>query len=129
MDRTQLLYKAVSHIPKGKVTTYARVGKIVGILNPRLVGTLLHKNPDPKNTPCHRVVTSIGTLASTYAFGGASVQKCKLIAEGVVFKNNRVDIRQCLWKPSKAQKTYFQSLKLEKDGYASKKPQVDRICE
>lgn len=107
MERRQALYRAVSYIPKGKVSTYARIGEVAGITNPRLVGTFLHQNPDPLAIPCHRVVTNSGAVASAYAFGGASAQKQKLVEEGALFKQNRVDMRQCLWKPSKALRLYF----------------------
>jgi methylated-DNA-protein-cysteine methyltransferase-like protein len=56
-------------IPKGKVATYGQVAKATGIGSPRLVGRVLHNNPDPKRFPCHRVVFKDGSLAKNFAFG------------------------------------------------------------
>lgn len=106
-ERKKLLYRAVSYIPKGKVSTYARIGEVAGITNPRAVGTFLHQNPDPLAIPCHRIVAASGAVATAYAFGGAGIQKQKLAEEGVLLKGNRVDIKHCLWKPSKALKLFF----------------------
>lgn len=69
--KAKLVYKAVSFLPKEKVTTYKILSGLTGI-NPRLVGNILHKNPDPENIPCHRVVNGKGEVAENYAFGGAS---------------------------------------------------------
>src|SRR3990167_2105767 len=60
------IYRIVSRIPKGKVLTYGLVAKLVGIKNPRLVGSVLHKNINPKKIPCHRVVNARGKVASSY---------------------------------------------------------------
>lgn len=50
----------------------------------------------PKETvPCHRVVHSDGSLGRNYAFGGPKVQKENLIAEGVRFIGDRVDMDIC----------------------------------
>lgn len=81
------VYKIVSKIPKGKVTTYGTIAKQLKI-SPRIVGRALHQNPDPKNIPCHRVVDRTGRIAESYAFGGWKKQREKLIAEGIKFKND-----------------------------------------
>lgn len=71
--------------------TYGQVGKALGTRDFRRVGQALHANKDP-NVPCHRVVFADGHLAPNYAFGGAEEQKKKLLAEGVKFIANRVDL-------------------------------------
>ena len=60
----------------------------------RAVGNILHKNPDPDNIPCFRVVNSKGELAGEFAFGGPGAQAGLLEAEGVVVTNGRVDIEK-----------------------------------
>lgn len=90
------VYDIVSRIPKGKVLTYGMVAKRAGIKNPRLVGSLLHKNIDPEKIPCHRVVNVLGKVASSYAFGGAKAQTARLIKEGVRVVNGTVDLQQYL---------------------------------
>lgn len=92
------LYKLVSQIPAGSVTTYGVLGKATG-LHPRTVGQLLHKNPDPATIPCHRVVNSKGKLSANFAFGSLAGQARKLEAEGVEIKVDRVSLDRFGWLP------------------------------
>ena len=85
MTPAEKVYSIVSSIPKGAVLTYKEVAKQAGIKNPRLVGRILHQNPDPTTIPCHRVIKSDGKLANGYAFGGKEKQKEILKSEGVKF--------------------------------------------
>lgn len=94
MNTFEKVYKAVSKIPKGKVTTYGQIAKYVGIGNPRVVGYALHVNKDPDNIPCHRVVNKEGKLAPGYAFGGLDVQRQILEQEGVKFENSKVKMEE-----------------------------------
>lgn len=94
------VYKFVRQIPKGKVTTYGAIGKILNI-SPRLVGYILHVNPDGRKIPCHRVVNREGRVAPGYAFGGAGKQKEMLEKEGVEFRDEKhVDLEKYLFKLS-----------------------------
>ena len=69
-------------IPKGCVATYGQVAEMAGDRKmARAVGNALHKNPDPENIPCYRVVNSKGELAGAFAFGGANVQADRLRAD------------------------------------------------
>ena len=90
---TKRIYEAVKKIPRGKVATYAQVAKMAG--NPKMcraVGNALHKNTDPDNIPCYRVVNSKGMLADEFVFGGAGVQKRMLEADGIEVTDNKVDL-------------------------------------
>ena len=89
------VYEFVKSIPKGKVATYGQIALYLGNKSlARVVGNILHNNPDPKNVPCHRVVNCNGRLAYSYAFGGLDAQRSLLESEGVVFKNNNcVDLK------------------------------------
>ena len=90
---TKRIYEAVKKIPRGKVATYAQVAKMAG--NPKMcraVGNALHKNTDPDNIPCYRVVNSKGMLADEFVFGGAGVQKRMLEADGIEVADNKVDL-------------------------------------
>lgn len=85
------VYKVVRQIPPGKVKTYKEVAILAGNKNAyRAVGNILHKNPDEKSIPCHRVVRSDGALSNNYAFGGMKAQKKRLEKEGIIFKGNKV---------------------------------------
>ena len=90
---TKRIYEAVKRIPKGKVATYGKVAEMAGNKKmSRAVGKALHKNPDPENIPCFRVVNSKGELAPEFAFGGMGEQRKLLEAEGIEVKDNKVDL-------------------------------------
>lgn len=90
---TKRIYEAVKRIPKGKVATYGKVAEMAGNKKmSRAVGNALHKNPDPENIPCFRVVNSKGELALEFAFGGMGEQRKLLEAEGIEVKDNKVDL-------------------------------------
>lgn len=90
------IYEVVKSIPKGRVATYGQVAALAG--NPRwarVVGYALHKNPDPLNIPCHRVVNREGKVAESFVFGGGEVQRQRLEEEGIIFeKDGRVDLEK-----------------------------------
>lgn len=78
------VYAEVKKIPRGQTTTYGEIAKRVGTTS-KIVGFALHRNPDPKNIPCHRVVFKDGGLSLGYVFGGIGKQKELLEKEGVSF--------------------------------------------
>ena len=98
-DNTKKVYEIVAKIPCGKVMTYKSVGKAVGNLNPRVVGNILHQNPDSSTVPCHRVIRSDGKIASNYAFGGENEQREKLKQEGVIFFRGKVNLSHSQFFP------------------------------
>ena len=97
MNTFQAVYKAVTRIPPGRVSTYGAIAKYIGINNPKVVGYALHSNKTPDIVPCHRVVNIKGGLAPGYAFGGLTVQKQLLKQEGVSFVNNKVVLEKHLY--------------------------------
>ena len=90
------IYEFLKTIPAGKVVTYGRIAEYLGNKNlSRAVGSALHKNPDPANIPCHRVVNARGMVAGSFAFGGGEAQRALLEKEGIVFeKNGRIDLEK-----------------------------------
>ncbi len=89
------IYEAVKRIPKGRVATYGQVAEMAGDKKmARAVGNALHKNPDPSEIPCHRVVNAKGELSGAFAFGGEREQEKRLMREGVVVTDGRVDLRK-----------------------------------
>jgi O-6-methylguanine DNA methyltransferase len=97
VDTATKLYQLTTNIPEGKVVTYGQLSKASGITNPRVVGKLLHKNPDPEKIPCHRVVNVKGEVAKNYAFGGSKEQVKRLEAEGVEVANGKVGLIKYRW--------------------------------
>ncbi len=91
----QKIYAAVRLIPRGKVASYSQIAALVGNKNlRRYVGNALHKNPSNEITPCHRVLNAQGFCSGSFVFGGSGVQQEKLEAEGVVFKDGKVDMEK-----------------------------------
>ena len=92
-------------IPVGKVSTYGDIAKALGLPNAaRLIGQILHENPNPVIVPCHRVVHSNGKIGG-YAYG--SEKKRKLLEEeGIKFcgasNNHMEEFQKCrvTWPPS-----------------------------
>ena len=92
------IYAVVGRIPKGKVTTYGNIARLVG--NPRLsrvVGYALHVNPDPERIPCYRVVNRFGEVSRAFAFGGENMQVELLKADGVEFDENGRVRKEYFW--------------------------------
>ena len=89
------VYKYLMKIPKGKVVTYKQIAEYLGNIKlARVVGNILHNNPNELKYPCYKVVNSKGKLASNYAFGGIQKQKEKLERENIEVINNRVDLKK-----------------------------------
>ena len=89
------IYEAVKRIPKGMVATYGQVAYMAGDRKmARAVGNALHKNPDPDNIPCFRVVNAKGELSGEFAFGGEGEQARRLQADGIEVKDGRVDLKK-----------------------------------
>ena len=89
------IYDAVRRIPYGRVATYAQVAEMAGDRKmARAVGNALHRNPDPDNIHCYRVVNSKGELSGEFAFGGAGAQARLLEAEGIEVIDGRVDLKK-----------------------------------
>jgi methylated-DNA-[protein]-cysteine S-methyltransferase len=69
-------------IPRGSVSTYARVARHIGAPKaPRAVGRALASNPFPIVIPCHRAVRSDGSLGGYR--GGLPMKRALLELEGV----------------------------------------------
>ena len=93
---SETVYEFLKTIPRGKVVTYGQIACFLGNKHlSRVVGNILHKNPDPANIPCHRVVNARGEVSQAYAFGGAEAQRRRLEAEGILFSpDGRIDLNR-----------------------------------
>ncbi len=89
MSFDEKVWKALKKIPKGKVATYKQIAGLAGSPNAfRAVGNACNKNPHAPMTPCHRVVSSSGSLGG---YAGGLKKKIKLLeSEGIRIKNNRI---------------------------------------
>ncbi len=74
----QAVWRAAAKIPAGETRSYAWVAKNIGRPKAaRAVGQALGANPVPVVVPCHRVVSSAGTLGG---FSGGLPMKRRLLA-------------------------------------------------
>jgi O-6-methylguanine DNA methyltransferase len=83
------VYAATFRIPKGKVSTYGRVAKMIG--NPkayRAVANSLHKNPLFPVVACHRVVKEDGSFGGDRSRAQGRCKHCE--EEGVPINNGKV---------------------------------------
>ena len=94
------ILSVVEEIPPGRVATYGQIARLIGReKNARLVGTALRRAGLYGDYPCHRVVDHAGRTAVCFA-----EQKSRLLAEGIVFKENGcVDMKRCQWEEAAAE--------------------------
>lgn len=94
------IYRLVSQIPAGKVSTYGQLAMLAGSPRAaRIVGAAMQRAPE--GLPCHRVLYRDGSLCCDQAFGGKEIQRQLLEREGIPFRpDGRVDLRKCLWDPT-----------------------------
>lgn len=91
----QKVYEFLRTIPKGKVVTYGQIAEYLGNKKmARVVGNILHNNPNQNKYPCYKVIDSKGNLSKHFAFGGIDKQKEKLETEGIVVNNYQVDLNK-----------------------------------
>ncbi len=89
MKLEQKVYKKLTEVPQGKVTTYGELAKAVGLKNgQRQIGQIMKKNPYPVIIPCHRVVKSDGNVGG-YAYGG-DIKTNMLQKEGLIIKDGKI---------------------------------------
>ncbi|MGI8677804.1 MAG: MGMT family protein [Jatrophihabitans sp.] len=81
----------VERIPPGRVMTYGDVAEYVGLRSARTVGQVLAA--DHGTVPWHRVMRSNGTLAEHLY----TEQRQRLLAEGVQFTGEKVDLANFRW--------------------------------
>jgi len=81
----------IKAIPYGKVMTYGQIAFNAG--NPfgaRQVSRILHSMSQKEKLPWHRVINAKGKISLGGELG--IIQKSLLLDEGVVFKNNKVNL-------------------------------------
>lgn len=101
-DFWQRIYRVVSAIPVGSVTTYGRIGRALGApRSARMVGWALNSLPAGSGVPAHRVVNRNGQLSGAHHFGPPDVMRHLLEEEGVTFiDDTTVDLEAHLWDPA-----------------------------
>ena len=89
------IYALLRKVPKGKVTTYKALAEGVNSKAYRAVGQAMRCNPYAPVVPCHRVVSSDGSIGGFRGTKESSSKEIRkkvrmLKKEGIIVKNNRV---------------------------------------
>ena len=91
----QRVYEYLLTIPKGKVATYGQIAESLGNRKlARVVGNILHVNPEPDVYHCYKVVNAQGKLAKNFGLGGIEEQKRRLERDGIEVVNYTVDLKK-----------------------------------
>ena len=100
------VYAVVRRVPRGRVTSYGRVARMLGRPNAaRAVGYALgalqekQRGPHFAQVPWYRVINSVGRISTPNPDGGAELQARLLREEGVVVGEDlRIDLGVYLWE-------------------------------
>jgi methylated-DNA-protein-cysteine methyltransferase-like protein len=100
------VYAVVRRIPRGQVTSYGRIAKMLGRPNAaRAVGYAMHAlqdsedQPEYANIPWQRVINSQGRISIVNREHDAHEQADLLRAEGIVVSQDlKVDLNVYLWE-------------------------------
>ncbi len=84
------VWKALTKIPKGKVTTYGLIAKYLNTKAVQSVGTAVGKNPYAPEVPCHRVVPANGKIGNYSGEGGVARKIALLHEEDVEVKDGKI---------------------------------------
>jgi len=100
-DFFEQVYAVVRLIPKGRVTSYGSIAKVLGTpKSSRMVGWAMnaaHKDP---SIPAHRVVNRSGLLTGKMHFATPTQMEELLKKEGVSVVNDQIqDFQEVFWDP------------------------------
>jgi methylated-DNA-protein-cysteine methyltransferase related protein len=97
--RYEAIYALVSKIPAGKVATYGQIARLLSLPNhARQIGYALFQVKPDRPVPWHRVVNAQGEIsASPSRLGSDDLQRVLLEHESIVFKHNRINLKQYQW--------------------------------
>lgn len=99
-DFKSAVYELVAQIPAGKVMSYGQIAALCGHPGAaRVVGQIAHFGPP--DLPWQRVVNASGGLAAGFWPDGRTGQARMLASEGVILKNDKVNMQECTWWPKK----------------------------
>ncbi|WP_373185214.1 MGMT family protein [Halopseudomonas sp.] len=91
-------WQVLASIPPGQVTSYGRLAKLAGMgRGARLAGRWLGQLPEDTSLPWHRVLNSQGQLSLPANQPAGQEQYQRLLAEGIIVTNRRVDMKRYGW--------------------------------
>ncbi|GMQ53367.1 MGMT family protein [Halopseudomonas aestusnigri] len=97
-ERKAAFFQVLASIPPGRVTSYGRIAELAGLgRGARLVGRWLGQLPEGTHLPWHRVLNSQGKLSLGADTPSGREQRERLAAEGILVRNDRVNLRHYAW--------------------------------
>ncbi|ARU58306.1 MAG: MGMT family protein [Pseudomonadales bacterium] len=97
-DKDDRIRQVIAMIPEGRVSTYGNVARMAGLPGyARYVGHLLKHQDACSTLPWHRVISSTGKISLPVDSVSHSLQQQKLEAEGIVFRNGKIDLALYGW--------------------------------
>ena len=95
------IYNIVRKIPRGKVTTYGQISRMLGRCSAQMIGFALAALPKRKgyeDVPWQRVINAKGKI-SPHGYGyGTNMQRILLEDEGILFNTeNEIDLNVFGW--------------------------------
>ena len=92
----QQCYKVLKKVPRGKVTTYKELAKVLHSKAYRAVGNAMNRNPHAPYVPCHRVVKSNGEVGG---FTSGTRKKISMLKrEGIIIVKGKINLKKYLYK-------------------------------
>ena len=93
-----MIYDVVRQIPRGRVTTYGAIAKLLDLPNARMVGHAMRSVDDKgRPVPAQRVVAASGRLSHD----STGERRKLLIKEGIVLKGDKIiDFGKLFWDPA-----------------------------
>nr|WP_298892772.1 MGMT family protein [uncultured Acinetobacter sp.] len=98
-ELAEQILAVVALIPYGKVASYGQVARLAGLpKHARLVGKVLGNMDDRSTLPWYRVVNSQGKIRTKmFTEHGQNLQAQLLLKEGVMVKNDKIDLKTYAW--------------------------------
>ncbi len=93
---SQKCYKLLRKVPRGKVTTYREIARVLKTKAYRAVGNAMNKNPYAPGVACHRVVKSSGEVGGFAS--GTRKKSYMLRKEGIKIVNGKINLKKYLYK-------------------------------
>lgn len=91
--------RTIAQIPRGRVASYGEIALRAGLpRRARLVGRVLREAGAAAKLPWQRVLRSDGRIAFASGSRAFREQRARLLEEGVIVHNGRVDLQRFGWQ-------------------------------
>ena len=98
MDHKEKIWAVISHIPKGKVSSYGAIASRAGLPGyARYVGYTLKHLPRNSSLPWYRVINSKGYISFRVGTEKYRIQKSRLEQEGIIFSDEKISLKEYGW--------------------------------